>query len=338
MYNTTRVENEVAIMSLVSSAMSHFFPKIVPEIYGWGSASHPGSQGWILQELMPGVPLSDEFGKMDLKQKEAVLAQIAEVLSRLQKVTLPETIKCFGGLTFDDEGKIVSAGMSSVQGGPWESYQESFREQFESALAQADANTFIRGWQANGLRKRLNSFVRKGLAAPFQGLLSKDVKVIVHGDFTTNNMLFDVESQRITALLDYDFSCISHPSLEFFRSMHDFGGQFQGWSGDEDNEQLSVREAMLRGFPSQLPQSSERGVDWEGMKAWEEAMEKHQVKRPRIIEGVEKVAEVDGLLQAVLPWHITNGDKLNLSSEEDTMRHRNEAEQQLVKILDNLGF
>ncbi|KAE9372473.1 hypothetical protein N431DRAFT_439578 [Stipitochalara longipes BDJ] len=286
---------------------------------------------------MPGVPLSDEFGRMDLQGKMSILPQIAEISSALQKIKLPESIKNFGGLTFDDEGAFVSAGMSSVEGGPWASYEESYSEQFKAALAQADTNPFIPGWRTNGVRERLDTFVESGLAAPFHGLTSQDERVIVHGDFTTNNMLFDIGSQRITALLDYDFACISHPSLEFFRSMHDFGGQFQGWSGDEDSEQLAVHEAQLRGVPSPLPESSEDGVDWKVLKAWEDEMEKKQVKRPRTMEGMEKVAEVDALLQAVLPFHVTNTEKLNLQSEEDTVKHRYDGEKYLEKILDHLG-
>ena len=42
----------------------------------------------------------------------------------------------------------------------------------------------------------------------------------------TNNMLYDATSNRITALLDYDLSCIMHPSYEFFRSFGGSGGQF----------------------------------------------------------------------------------------------------------------
>ena len=67
-------------------------------------------------------------------------------------------------------------------------------------------------------------------------------------------------------------------------------------------------------------------------------MEKHEVKMPRTIEGVEKVADVDALLQAILLFHVTNADKLKLQSEEETIKRKNEGEQRLVKILDHLGF
>jgi hypothetical protein len=79
---------------------------------------------------------------------------------------------------------------------------------------------------------------------------------------------------RITALLDYDFSCISHPSYEFLRSFDGYAGQFRGWSGDDDSEQLALHKAKLRGFPSPLPVSTEKGVNWETAKAWEDQLEK----------------------------------------------------------------
>lgn len=165
---------------------------------------------------------------MNVKGEAAMLEQIAAISGCLQKFKLPESINGFGGATFDDEGVIVSAGMSNVEGGPWASYEESYIEQFKSSLMQADANPFIQGWRANGVRERLEAFVESGSADSFQSLSSRDERVIVHGDFTTNNMLFDGGSNRITALLEYDFACISHPSQEFFRSMHDFGGHFPG--------------------------------------------------------------------------------------------------------------
>lgn len=77
----------------------------------------------------------------------------------------------------------------------------------------------------------------------------------------TNNILFDATSKRVTALLDYDFACISHPSYEFLRSFDGHGGQFRGWSGEADSEQDALRNAKLHGFPSPLPKSTKDGVD-----------------------------------------------------------------------------
>ena len=154
----------------------------------------------------------------------------------------------------------------------------------------------------------------------------------------TNNLLHDAASNRITALLDYDFACISHPSYEFFRSFDGAGGQFRGWRGDEDTEQLALRDAKLHGFPSPLPPRSEEGVDWELMAAWQDELEKTQVLRPSTIRGIEHVADVVAVLTAITPWRITNPDIMKMQSEEVKVIYREDSEKQLIKILARLGF
>lgn len=151
-------------------------------------------------------------------------------------------------------------------------------------------------------------------------------------------MLYDAASNRITALLDYDFGCISHPSYEFFCSFNGVGGQLRGWSGDEDTETIALRDAKLHGFPSSLPPSSEGGVDWDLVKAWEDELEKVQVLRPKTIQGIEHVADVDAILSAITPFRITNRDVMRMQSEEMKVNIRGDSEKILIKILDRLGF
>lgn len=79
----------------------------------------------------------------------------------------------FGGVTFDDTGHIVSTAMTSVGVGPWSSYEASFEGRLEVALQKADANPYIQGWRANGVRGRLDAFVERGVPAQFETLGSK---------------------------------------------------------------------------------------------------------------------------------------------------------------------
>ncbi|KAF2186234.1 hypothetical protein K469DRAFT_726298 [Zopfia rhizophila CBS 207.26] len=316
----TRVENEVAIISLAAAALSGFEPHVVPSVYGWGSAAPPSLQGWILQELMPGAPVDETFNSMPLEEKNVILAQMAKFLKALQGFQLPDSIKEHGGVTFDDAGRIVSTAMTSVGKGPWPSYENYFRDRLEQALERADSNPYINGWHANGVRNRLEAFVESGILAQFKSLESKHDKTIVHADFTPNNLLYAASTQRITALIDYDFACILHPSYEFLRS-------FSG-AGD----------AKLHGFPSPLPENTEDGVKWDVAKAWEDELEKLNVKRPRTMKGIEKVADVDAVLRSILPWRVTNSDILRLQPKEAILKCRNEHEAQLIKLLDHLGF
>ncbi|OCL06955.1 hypothetical protein AOQ84DRAFT_409907 [Glonium stellatum] len=338
MHRETRVENEVAIISLAAAALKDFQPYVVPSVYAWGSAAAESSYGWTIQELMPGAPVDEAFPLMDLQQKKQIFAQMAKLLKALQEYQLPETIIAFGGVTFNENGRIVSAAMPTVGKGPWPSYEASFRGRIEEAFWKADANPYIQGWRSNGIRDRLDAFVERGLSAQFKLLETKQDKSIIHADFNPSNLLFDPSTYQITGLIDYDFSSILHPSYEFIRSFTGAGGQFRGWCGEEGGEQAALSEARLHGFPSPLPQSTEGGVNWELAKALEEELEKLDVKRPRTIKGIEKVADVDTVLRTILPWRLSNPDILRRQSEEVIIKCRRQNEEQLLKLLDYLGF
>ncbi|KAI0107221.1 kinase-like domain-containing protein [Nemania sp. FL0031] len=335
----TRVENEVAMINLAAAALRSFQPSVVPSVYAWGSAATKSAQGWIIQQLMPGESVDESFPSMDIQEKKLILSQMAKLLKALQDYQLPESITGFGGVTFDENGRIVSAAMPSVGAGPWLSYESSFKGRLEVELQEADANKYVQGWRANGIRDRLDAFVQRGVPSQFESLKTAHDKAIIHADFTTNNLLFDPSTRRITALIDYDFACILHPSYEFLRSFDGAGGQFRGWSGDEASERAALRNFKLHGFPSPLPPSTEDGINWEIAKAWEDELEKLDVKRPSTIEGISKVADVDTVLRTILPWMVSNSDFVRMQEEEDVMvKCKERSEKQLVQLLERLGF
>ncbi|KAI0429806.1 kinase-like domain-containing protein [Xylaria sp. FL1042] len=347
MHQETRVQNEVGILTLASAALCHIKPTVVPRVFGWSSASrdHPG---WILEELMPGVPLAEAFDKtMSLDQKKEILAQMARLLKALQNYPLPESIKGWGGVTFDDSGAIVSASLTSVGAGPWSSFEDSYRGRLKIALSKADINPYLQGWRANGVRERVNAFIEHGLAAQFSDLASKHDRTIIHADFTTDNILYDPATGYITALLDYDFASILHPAYEFFRSFNSTGGRLSGWLGDttpQEKEAAALRNAKLTGqFPSPLPvpvaSDNGPGVDWELAQAWENELQKLDVKRPSSIQGIDKIADVDEVLGSLLPWTLVNEDYLRMNPEEDhRMELRRRSERRLLGLLDHMGF
>jgi hypothetical protein len=182
-HSETRVENEVAIISLSAAALKHIQPHVVPSIYAWGSAAAE-AYGWTIQELMPGTPVDEAFESMTLEQKKLILAQMAKLLKGLQGYQLPSTITGFGGVTFNENGQILSAAMPTFGEGPWSSFEAYFRRRIEVAFKTADTSPYIQGWRANGVRDRLDAFVERGLAAQFEFLESKDEKCITHADFS----------------------------------------------------------------------------------------------------------------------------------------------------------
>lgn len=169
MHKKAHIENEVAMITLASAALSSYQPRIVPSIYAWESASRESSQGWTLQELMPGIPVDEAFQTMNLEGKKEVLVQMAKVLKALQDYKLPETITAFSGVTFD-KGRIVSTAMTNVGAGPWSTYEAFFKGRLQVALEKADKNQYIRRWRSNGIRDRLDAFVSRGISTLMEPL------------------------------------------------------------------------------------------------------------------------------------------------------------------------
>jgi hypothetical protein len=74
--------------------------------------------------------------------------------------------------------------MPTVGAGPSPSYEAYFRGRSEVALRKATDNKYIKGWEANGLRKRLDRFVAEGVPRQFEGLGDKGERVVTHADFS----------------------------------------------------------------------------------------------------------------------------------------------------------
>lgn len=143
---------------------------------------------------MPGAPLDESFGAMELEKKREIFAQMAKILKTLQDYELPASITGFGGVTFDGNGDIVSTAMTSVGTGPCPTYEASFKSRLEVALQKADKNPYIKGWRANGVRERLDPFVERGVLAQFEDLGSKQDRVIIHADFSKLFTEFQIPS------------------------------------------------------------------------------------------------------------------------------------------------
>lgn len=145
LHQETRVQNEVGILTLASDALRYVKPPVVSRVFGWGGASREHA-GWILQELMPGIPVAKTFREtMSLDQKRGISAQMAGLLKALQEYPLPMSIHGWGGVTFDDSGVIISAPMPSIGARPWSSLEDSFRGRMKVALTKADMNSHLQG-------------------------------------------------------------------------------------------------------------------------------------------------------------------------------------------------
>ncbi|KAK9426611.1 hypothetical protein SUNI508_00138 [Seiridium unicorne] len=282
--NANRVENEVAAQLLFRQILSDSHPglvHLVPAIYAWEPCRYPEVHdemgfAWTICEFKTGANLDEQFMGLELPEK-------------LDKTPLPRQLEDhLGGLKFDRNGQIVGGQMPILPAGPWQRYEDLWASRFEYQLLLADASFALKGWKAGNIRGRIDKFFSPDRIRKLLEVVDTSQRTIVHGDLIMNNMLFDKDSKRLTALLDFDFASITHPVHEFFTGL---------W-----------HQAILSSNFGEVDNtlSSEYKAKWEVAKAWNSALATRGIIRPSSIQGIEKLEKLNDLEQALCPFQLSN--------------------------------
>lgn len=109
-----------------------------------------------------------------------------------------------------------------------------------------------------------------------------------HGATATYNLLFEPETIRITAILDFDWSYVGSTADEFLRSFGDISGKLPG-PFNKSPEMSALRVALLQGFPDPLP-TSESSISWDVAKSWVDELQRRNIQRPRTIDGIDIIS------------------------------------------------
>lgn len=146
-------------------------------------------------------------------------------------------------------------------------------------------------------------------------------------------MLFNKDTKKITAVVDFDWSYISNPLDEFMCSLQDVGGNIR-------HEDKKIEAAILSGDFTSPPANldEESAKKWQIAKAWNTAMKKCGVVSQSDIRGV---AEIRGLLhlQALLcPYQLGNESMLKQLDDEKRAEMRAKTEEDLIQWLEKHGF
>jgi len=157
-----RVQNEVAAMCLMRQALSTYQDRLIPSTCAWCPSIE--DYGWIIQEYMAGTQLDKEFHSLDRDHKQDVLHQIADVFKLIQSYSLPESVKGYGGLSFNESGDIVTGPTTIPCGGPFPEFHEMYMQMLRRQLIESDTSERIAGWRRNDLRDRLERLATNGTA------------------------------------------------------------------------------------------------------------------------------------------------------------------------------
>lgn len=335
--NANRVENEVAALCLARQSLQKFgVSPVVPAVYAWSPSRfqdvpHEEGFGWIMTEFKTGSDLDVQFPNLSLEERVSVIEQMADIFGAIQRTQIPEDAADFGALTFVD-GKIVSGQMPLLKGGPWGTYSALWVAKLQAQLDDADNSPLLKGWRNGNIRDRLDRFLADGVDKLLEEV---DVtqRVLVHGDLTMNNLLYDHTTQLVTALLDFDWSSVTCPADEFLTGLWDIGGGIH-----QKNE--FMQESILTGnFNSASPGLSGEDVrKWEDARIWNKALAERKITRPCDIRGVRGIQELRTLEEMLCPFHLSNEVMLKRATEDVQIKKKAETGEDIKKWLDDHEF
>ncbi|KAH8721413.1 hypothetical protein HC256_001769 [Beauveria bassiana] len=303
--DSIRIRNEVAFLTLAREALAEVDPLLVPRVFGWDDATEPS---YILQEFKHGESIScDYLQGLSEQDVASVCQQLAAVTTALQGYRLP--VDGYGGLTFDDAGKMSTTKVIFRTGGPFLTYTDYLKATLEWQLEQSDSVAALNGWRdIPGLRARIDAFVADGLALP--------------------NLLFDLRTNRLVAVVDFDFGHIGSTITEFLYSFPEFQGILLGLAEPEGD----LRGLILNGFVGEVDAQFAIG------KAWDKALAALGAMRPSTIEGSADVADVWWFSQELMQFHWLLPRFYESQSNEQIQGWVSESRQQLETYLDHWGY
>ncbi|GAO17456.1 hypothetical protein UVI_02052050 [Ustilaginoidea virens] len=340
---TNRVENDVAAQYLVRQSMERAgLNPLAAAVYAWAPANtRAGAEadafmdekdfGWTMMEVKPGVDFDTQFSDLDPADKEKCLQQVAMILKAVQDAKLPETVTMFGGLTFNSTGEIISGEPPLLKLSPVETYVEWKFGRLRKLMQEAAESPVIQGWKPNGVGARLEKFLAAGGPELVLANVDQRQKSLVHGDFTTNNMLFDKDTKEISALVDFDWCTVSNPLDEFLYP--------NGLGCNITFGQTEIDLALLSGDFDQPPDTEEvKSAHWETARAWNAALDKVGATSPSRIKGARQIYDMLRLKDLLCPQKLSNASALARLDDEKKAELRAKTEADIVEWLDKHGF
>lgn len=145
-------------------------------------------------------------------------------------------------------------------------------------------------------------------------------------------MLFDTKTKRISAVLDFDWSVVTHPCDEFLTGLWDIGG------GIHDSLEAFQTNIITGDFSTQ-PDGGLSGEDlasWDIAQVWNRALAKKKGGIIRLSEmaGVQSIRELRSLESKLCPFELSNEAMLRRMSDEQKQKRREELEGEILGWLE----
>ncbi|KAG5915914.1 hypothetical protein E4U42_007876 [Claviceps africana] len=327
--DAARVRNEVSFLSLARDALLPENDSLIPVVFDWSDDLSQFSFRWILEEWKAGESVTPEkMGTLDEEVQRQVLGQLAAVLHAFQTYQLPPTVAGFGGLTFDDEGVIKSGPSTIPCGRPFSSYAAFLRGMCQWQLAASERSTHLNGWRDHPkLRDRIDAFFANGLDEVIAKVPDQR-PTLVHADLLFVNLLFDRETYRLTAVLDFDFSHIGAPISEYLFSFVDI---YALLSSQADPMGLT-RRWLLDGYPKKVDYT------FRVSKLLDAVLAHAHVQKPSTIEAASHIADVWWFSQELCQAYWFMGSMTSRDPDKSLEMVKSGSARKLGRYLELWGF
>lgn len=149
-------------------------------------------------------------------------------------------------------------------------------------------------------------------------------------------MLYDGTSKKITGLLDFDWSVITHLAEEFCSGFGDIGGSVM------DSHRALVEFIVSNDFgarPGGGLMTEKEDIDrWDIGKAWSTTAAKNGVTLPSDIAGIKSIKAMHDFSTALCPFALSCEPMLRRFSEEQRAVKKKAAMAVIKQFLDEQAF
>lgn len=151
-----------------------------------------------------------------------------------------------------------------------------------------------------------------------------------------NNMLYDINNGRITALLDFDFSRVSHPVEEYQMGLYDMGHSML------DHPSGIWPSIVANNFNSQPSGLKEEDRTlWNRATQWNSIAREKGVLVPGDIDGIGQLKKLEQLSHMLASFETggpaATGDPSN-GDDDETKQKRQMIVKKVVDLMNELGM
>jgi aminoglycoside 2''-phosphotransferase len=189
----TTLQQEVKILQ----AIQEYVPLPIPNPIYYNLATPVVGEAFMGYQMLPGVPLwRPQFQTIGSRQRRTIARQLASFLRALHSVPIMQLIP--------DELPVAD-----THGSYADMYGRIRRQLFPHMRREAQQEA----------AHHFESFLNDPTASHFEPKLR-------HGDFGTGNLLFDVENQTMSGIIDFGFASLGDPATDFAAVLTSFGEPF----------------------------------------------------------------------------------------------------------------